>query len=194
LLNLVNTDIVLLDLDNTITRFDKGMEDWLAREHPQIKIVPTSQRRTFWYQDDYPKELHPLLEAGYCSQGFFLGLQPIPGAIEAIHVMTQEEIEVIFCSSNVQSNPYCAGEKHTWIDRNIGPEYAERLILSTDKTLIYGKVLVDDNPELKGVLEVPSWQRVIFDQPYNQGIEGPRIKPDWSNWREAIYPLIGRSF
>jgi 5'-nucleotidase len=58
-----------------------------------------------------------------------------------------------------------------------------RIIVSKDKALVHGDVLVDDKPEIKGAL-TPAWHHVIFDQPYNRQIGG--IRMTWENWRNVL--------
>ncbi len=188
MLNIKHRNIVLVDLDNTVADFDRGMEIFLRKLHPDVQIIPACDRRTFWYQRDYPEKLHPLMQGIYNSHGFYADLLPIEGAIEAINEMSKDGIEVMLCSANLRDNPYCASEKHAWVGRYLGRDFVERLILSTDKTMVYGRVLIDDNPNLEGIIK-PSWDRVIFDRPYNRETEGPRLT-DWINWREVILPLM----
>jgi 5'-nucleotidase len=52
-----------------------------------------------------------------------------------------------------------------------------------DKTLVQGDVLIDDKPVVGGI-SIPQWRRVLFDQPYNRSVPGPRVQ--WENWREIL--------
>ena len=73
-----------------------------------------------------------------------------------------------------------------WVERHFGEAFLPRLILAKDKTWVHGDVLIDDKPEVTGS-RTPTWQHVIFDQPFNRGADGPRMT--WSNWREVLGSL-----
>jgi 5'-nucleotidase len=60
------------------------------------------------------------------------------------------------------------------------------MIVTRDKTLVYGDVLVDDNPAIVGA-HTPAWTHVVYDQPYNRTIDGPRMT--WTDWRDVLLTL-----
>jgi 5'-nucleotidase len=80
---------------------------------------------------------------------------------------------------------HCLPEKYEWIERHLGSDFVSRMIVSKDKTMIHGDILIDDNPKVLG-LGPASWKHVIFDQPYNRHVGGPRMT--WKNWREILFP------
>jgi len=74
-------------------------------------------------------------------------------------------------------------EKYQWVEEHLGHEFTGRVILTRDKTLACGDVLIDDKPAIRG-LGTPHWHQIIFDQPYNRQAEGSCM--NWGNWREAL--------
>jgi len=78
------------------------------------------------------------------------------------------------------SNPTCASDKLNWVVKHYGSHWGPRVIITADKTLVRGDILIDDKPEIHGAAE-PEWEHVIFDQPYNRDIDKKRIT-DWSIW------------
>jgi 5'-nucleotidase len=64
-----------------------------------------------------------------------------------------------------------------------GSEFTKGVILPRDKTLVRGDVLIDDKPTIGGI-STPQWRHVLFDQPYNRHLSGPRVQ--WENWREVL--------
>ena len=52
-----------------------------------------------------------------------------------------------------------APRRKSWVDR---------IILTRDKTLVRGDILLDDAPLAKGSSLEPVWEHVYFDQPYNR--------------------------
>lgn len=107
---------------------------------------------------------------------FFLGMKAIPGAIEGITRLLEEGHNIRVCTSQLTKNPYCLQEKYDWLQHH-APSLIRRLIITKDKTLVRGDILIDDKPRITGSL-VPTWQHVIFDQPYNRHVEGPRMSWD----------------
>lgn len=86
-------------------------------------------------------------------------------------------------------NPHCAGNKHAWVMKHLGKGWTERVILTRDKTLVHGDVLIDDKPDVEGVAK-PTWKHVYFDQPYNRkNTIRPRIS-SWKTWKETVLPLL----
>lgn len=75
--------------------------------------------------------------------GFFSRLKPIPGALEAL-----KELEVYYdiyiLTRPSIKNIHSYSEKAEWVEKYLGEEYLERLILCPDKSLVKGDFLVDD--------------------------------------------------
>jgi 5'-nucleotidase len=68
-----------------------------------------------------------------------------------------------------------------WVESRFGAGWAERTIITKDKTMVNGDVLIDDKPEVKGLCN-PSWEHILFDQPYNQEVVGKRRIMSWSDF------------
>ena len=63
------------------------------------------------------------------------------------------------------------------------------------QTKVRGDILIDDKPldllAPEGTHTTASWKQVIFDAPYNQQCNIPRLKR-WKDWRSVILPLLGK--
>lgn len=57
------------------------------------------------------------------------------------------------------------------------------MIVTKDKTLVHGDLLIDDKPRVTGTRS-PAWQHVLYDQPYNRHVDAQRMT--WSTWREVL--------
>ncbi|KRE44574.1 hypothetical protein ASG92_12970 [Arthrobacter sp. Soil736] len=77
------------------------------------------------------------------------------------------------------------------IDQQFGPRAVNRLILTHDKTMVQGDVLIDDEGIITGAA-VPSWQHLIHDQFHNRSVTGVPRMSDWREWRGHVYPLLDR--
>lgn len=127
----------------------------------------------------------------YESPGFFLDLEPIPGALEAMHEMhAMHDTEVFICTSPLLKYEHCVGEKFSWVDKYLGPQFVERIILTRDKTVVLGDLLIDDKDTILGQEETPAWEHILFTCCHNQHLALPPAKRrllSWSDdWREII--------
>jgi 5'-nucleotidase len=125
------------------------------------------------------------LRAVYYERGFFESLTPITGALDALRAMRDTGLDVVICTSPSISSPWCESEKRHWVMDHLGEAYARRMVITKDKTLIRGNLLIDDRPVVTGSLP-PSWKHIIFDAPYNRDVAGLRIVADWSNWQQVL--------
>lgn len=77
--------------------------------------------------------------------GFFLTMDPMEGAIEAIFELDRRGYEVWFLTRPSYINANCYTEKALWIRNNLGMKWQERLIICPNKSLVKGDYLVDDH-------------------------------------------------
>lgn len=118
-------EIIYIDLDNVVFDYDTARNEALAKT-PDIR----------WPQSQ-------------C--GFFLNLKPIEGAIEGVRTLFEDDrFDCWFLSAPSVINPLSYTEKRLSIERHFGLEYAKKLILSPDKSLLKGDFLIDDNVKGKG--------------------------------------------
>lgn len=173
--------LILLDMDGVLADFDQGFLNAWKQQHPDKPFVEIAQRKHFYIDDDYPEDCRAFVEKIFVAQGFYAGLPPITGAIEGVRAMLAAGHDVCICTAPHTQYRYCVPEKYEWVERHLGSEFIRRIIVTKDKTLVYGDVLMDDRPTIEGY-RIPSWRHVIYDQPYNRDREGLRI--NWSTWRQ----------
>ena len=83
------------------------------------------------------------------KEGFFLDLQPIDGAIDAVNQLRQH-YDVYILTAPSYKNPHCYTEKRLWIEQYFDLEFTQRLIICAHKNLLLGDYLIDDNITGKG--------------------------------------------
>ena len=81
---------------------------------------------------------------------FWRNLEPIDGAIHAFQYLSKIHDVWILTAPSVP-NPMCYAEKRIWVEDHLGIDACQRLIISPDKSLFIGDILIDDTL-LKGVL------------------------------------------
>lgn len=177
---------ILIDMDGVITDFNKTIWDLFEIENPELKEIFS---RPDPIVDFYAEDVHEskifkqtMIDI-YNSPAFFKRLLPIEGAIEALHELEKKH-EVFICTAPLLENPTCCDDKLWWIDTHLKGDWVRRTIITKDKTVIDGDILIDDKPIITGITENPIWQRIIYDQPYNRNVVGRRL--DWTNYKEII--------
>lgn len=78
---------------------------------------------------------------------------------------------------------HCVTEKFAWVEQNLGRDWLRKLILTKDKTMVRGDVLIDD--KLQTGSQKSEWQQIFFDRSYNRDLPGPRIS-NWSDWSQVL--------
>lgn len=180
--------LILLDQYGVLANFEQGFYNkWQSRMGDEVPPVPLMERKSFYLRDDYQKELLPVVEDIYTAPGFFRDLPPIEGALQAVQRLLELGHDVRICTSPLNQYRNCVAEKYEWVEKHLGFDFTHRIIVTKDKTVVNGDVLIDDKPVVTGVQQ-PKWKHIIFDQPYNRHIDAPRL--DWSSWQDKIFSHI----
>ena len=92
---------------------------------------------------------HPNVAYPQSIPGIFEALDPIDGAIAAVNRLRNPHDVWVLSAPSVR-NPHCYTEKRLWIEAKFDLDFAYRLILTHDKSLVVGDVLIDDHISGKG--------------------------------------------
>jgi 5'(3')-deoxyribonucleotidase len=119
-------------------------------------MMPTTKRIVYVDMDDvlcnysgaYLTEitLDPENKYPQSQYGFFVNLQPIEGAVDAIKALIKSDKyePYIFTAPSIH-NPFSYTEKRIWTEKHLGFELVDRLIICSKKGLLKGDFLIDDN-------------------------------------------------
>ncbi|TKC53524.1 hypothetical protein EI555_014980 [Monodon monoceros] len=103
------------------------------------------------------------------------------------HVPLQERRGFLACEQYRALRPDLA---YHWVEKHLGPQFVERIILTRDKTVVLGDLLIDDKDTIQGQEETPSWEHILFTCCHNQHLALPpprRRLLSWrDNWKEII--------
>lgn len=146
--------IIYIDLDGTICDLKRAVDKF--RKENQSDIGKISY--------NYPWSL----------PGFFLSLEPIPLSIESVKNLS-DKFDVWFLSRPSFKNTNSYTEKAEWIKTHFGYEMQKKLILCGDKSLLKGKILVDDSDNAEQGRFEGIWIRIGSDQ-----------YPDWNSVNQRI--------
>jgi 5'-nucleotidase len=182
---MVGRKIVLVDMDNTIVDYSSEMAK-------QLRLVYNDNGITADNWDSLPySDLSARRREIQSEDGFFLRLPPIEGAIAALKEMeSTSKYDIFIVSSPTIRGGTCHSDKCKWLLQHLGMSFARNLVLTKDKTLVHGDVLIDDKPIVSGVVTDMSWRLVTFAQPYNAGIDGRVYLSDWRDWQQVIESVL----
>lgn len=178
--------LVLVDMDSVLADFEGCFVEKCRVRYPDFPFIEHQSRTTFYMADSYPKELRSKIYEIYHDPRFFHDMPPIPGAVEGVHAMAALGWDIFICTTPYYSNEHTFAGKYQWAVEHLGKGWGERVIFTRDKTVVHGDLLIDDKPDIKGVM-TPTWEHIVFDQAYNRHIQDKR-RINWQNWREVLLP------
>uniref|UniRef100_A0A3Q3WBF6 Uncharacterized protein n=1 Tax=Mola mola TaxID=94237 RepID=A0A3Q3WBF6_MOLML len=98
--------------------------------------------------------------------------------------------DVFICTSPIKHYKHCPYEKYAWVEKHLGQEFVEQVILTRDKTLISGDILIDDKPDIIGVEPKPMWEHILFTAYHNKHLStrpSQRRLQSWcDDWRAIL--------
>jgi 5'-nucleotidase len=178
---------ILIDMDNVIFATMVGFNKKLSEMFPEVEIIPVEGIRDHNFYNLYPKEVHPKLDAVWKLPGFFRDLEPIPGALEAVLEIARTN-HITICSRPFLDSETCESDKKASIRKYLGRDLTKRLGLIRDKTEVRGDILIDDYVNQKTGFYTPTWEHVLYTQPWNlQDTQKRRLT--WQNWKQVLPEL-----
>lgn len=179
---------LLYDLDDTLAHFRRKFDQLRLEHYPELTGIPElNNHPSFNLWQDRTEEEKKAISAIMDMHSFYRHLEPYEGAVEAVKEAAALGHEIFFLSAPWTTNETCASDKYAWVaDHFGGDDWAKKLILAKDKTVIQGDVLFDDRHPIEN-RERASWTQVFVDAPYNRGIPGYRIQ-DWTTdeWKNIV--------
>lgn len=185
-----NAPIVLLDMDGVFVDWGNGLNRQLLKHDPNYPIVPVGQQLDYNHLSG-PGGDPEILAAAMNAPGLYRDLEPMPYAVDAVLEMEKAGLNVFFCTKPFLTHATCASEKLASVEAHLGKRWVDRVILTHDKTLVRGDILIDDHPDITGAM-TPTWTQVVYDHSYNRVprlAHLPRLT-GWRNWESVIYPAL----
>jgi len=186
---------ILVDMDEVLANFSKtfGVEyiSKFCQTRSSRQVVSWPERKHWKVRDDYPEKYRADIDSIYDRVGFYKTLETMQGAKSAI-IALKKKYNIYIVTSLRKENLTCYEDKAWWLETHIGTDFSRLMIPCSDKTIIWGHMLIDDNPNprLGGANPHPYWTHIVFDQPWNRDVKGPRIKNNWSNAEEVIEKVL----
>ncbi len=121
-------------------------------------------------------KLFPNAQDFHLESGFYRHLKPIYNAIESVNTLIQSnQYDIYILTAPAVRNPYCYMEKRLWIEQYFNLDLAKKLIISPNKGLLIGDILIDDHltgwgiESFKGKIlhfgqaKFPHWQAILAE-------------------------------
>ena len=145
---------LFFDMDNVLVDFQSGLD----------RVDEETKNK---YRAKNPGEKDRLDEI----PGLFGKMDPMPGAIEAVHKLV-EDYDVFILSTAPWNNPSAWSDKVTWVTKYFDDVFHKRMIITHRKDLVEGDYLIDDRgkngtSEFKGEWiqfgseRFPNWDTVV---------------------------------
>lgn len=185
---------VLVDMDGVLADFEGGFLKKYRAQYPKEPYIDLEDRRGFWVSEQYEKLKPGLSEKAISiweAKNFFLDLDPIDGAVEALKEMSSlPNTDVFICTSPIKRYKFCPYEKYAWVEKHFGHEYLEQIILTRDKTVVSADLLIDDRPDILGAEPNPSWEHILFTACHNHHLLVTAPNRRLQSWRDDWKGLL----
>lgn len=187
MLTLTGQKTILFDQDGVLADWQAMFDELLTLQFPHISVLPREEITVFKAQSLYATEYQADIQKMMDTPGFYRELKPIEGAVEALHQIRAAGYETFICTAPYVTNETCASEKMAWVREHLGADWVKKMVITSDKTLVRGDVLIDDKPDITGSM-TPIWKHVVFDAPYNRHV--PQRLDRWSDWEGVLDKVL----
>lgn len=139
--NMPNPELIaLFDSDGTLFDYDTAMLQRLQNlQSPGEKLLAAVPRG-----DDVPSYLRARMNLISASKEWWSKIPPLDFGFNVLHACEQMGFRCIILTQGPKRNPEAWAGKKMLIDKHLGKDFD--ITITRDKSLVYGKVLVDDYP------------------------------------------------
>jgi len=166
---------ILVDLDGVICNLDATLLKTYRLKFPSLPYIPLQDRvgqcSDLQYLEKFgPKEASAVQKI-LKTPGFYRTIEPNPDAIKGIKELNKRrDLKLYICTSPWHRNPTCVQDKIDWIGEHLGKSWVKKTIITPDKSLIKGDVLLDDRCDIDKLGKV-DFQHVMVRCEHNEGVK-----------------------
>lgn len=179
---------VLMDMDGVIADFDEQFFTRAIESGWSFDIEHRSHQVSRWLTDHMPhkhekKQAWKMLGSG----GWFRNLPVIEGSKQGMYEL-DKLADIWICTKPLDSDPTCLQDKRDWVAQHF-PKFKNKLIITPDKSLIKGAVLLDDAPKMHW-LETAEWKPLIYSHPFNSHADSPLYEYPHYDWSQPVDKIV----
>lgn len=155
-------NIALLDMDGTVcdwhNQLERDLDAMLGKDREKMSAASL-------------RNVEHLIRS---KPGWYLGLQPLPLGFKIAETLRDIGFTIMVATRATPQAANAWSEKAAWCMKHL--PYAH-VTVSEDKSLMYGKILVDDYPKFTEpwLQRRPRGQVLLPNQPWNQEYERERV-------------------
>ena len=179
---------ILIDLDDVM---DRLVDHWCDVLNERYGTNTKTTDVTEWNMATAFKELtEAQVQEPLTEEGFWCGVEPMPGAVDAIKYLIDKGHDVYVVTSSFY------GALHEKMENMLFKHFPfidwEHVVIADNKQMILGDVLVDDG--IHNLLDGP-YTKILFDAPWNRNVEAAKMgvyrARDWDTVVDIIEELAG---
>lgn len=186
--------IALIDMDGTLADYDRTLlADLKALASPDEPEPKLSWNDTVPY-------LEARMRLIKTQPGWWLNLPKLWAGFEILDELRRQGFQVHVLTKGPRHTASAWSEKLLWCQRNLSEGFG--MSITSDKGLVYGRVLVDDYPPYmeRWLENRPRGLGLMPEAEYNKGFEHPNVlkysdaKLRSEDWRYALRTKLREAF
>lgn len=188
---------ILIDMDGVLVDFETTLYQAYRRENPHLRYIDPKHRQGMYMDAQYRKEIgekeYQILRDLLDRDHFYRDMLPIESAITKVNQLIDsysDKFEIFICTSPHWTNRTCAFDKTNWVNKYIPKLPVNRIIMTSDKTVVDGDFLIDDNEVIKGANSVTKFKHILCRCGHNRHIKKsekmPLILENWDDLLDII--------
>lgn len=181
--------VLLLDMDGPIADFDQAFWDLCEQNRWDLNIESLDgPGRKRFMTDNVVSAAHRRMARNVIDDTQWFRHLPVTDGARAGMPALMEHFDVWVCTKPLEVNRHCRDDKAYWLRRHF-PELERKLIITPDKSLVAGHVLLDDAIKYRWIGRA-DWTPVVFRSVFNgPGSLWQHIAHHWS-WGDPIDVLL----
>lgn len=183
-----------VDLDGVCGDHAEAFRRVVAQERGvELSTLPSQETWDFTEWDMDRQEFERLHRLAVVEHRMFRSMPVIPGAADALWRLSDAGVWIRLITHRLYTNwghAVAVADTVAWLDEHSIP-YRDLCFLG-DKPQVEATAYVDDAPHNVEALRASGAQAVVFSQPYNTEVEGPRAA-GWSEVEEWVLSLMAES-